>query len=302
MPTRRTIQGPSGLLRESLTNCASAGVSGVLQVTGAPGGTIHLAEGTVAAIQTPGAPSPEVILLRSHQVTEAKWDAAFAAAAAAGGPMCAELVKRSILGFGELEALLRTALADAMFVLASGSVEECQVDPGSVDYLLPLEPGAEAELLLAEAARRMKVLAALPSGTERGRVVAVPGAVRRGAVLGQGRDEILALANGRRSPRDMAFALGRGVYATTLQLAQMREAGILATASASGVSVQETALLAQTTVADKPETAAGLPHRRKGRSALPRRTTEPRAAAEQPAPHRLLRPRSGRNSNSGDTA
>lgn len=36
--------------------------------------------------------------------------------------------------------------------------------------------------------------------------------------LGDGQDEILALADGRRTTRDIAFALGRGVYATTLPL------------------------------------------------------------------------------------
>lgn len=36
--------------------------------------------------------------------------------------------------------------------------------------------------------------------------------------LGDGQDEILALADGRRMTRDIAFALGRGVYATTLPL------------------------------------------------------------------------------------
>lgn len=305
MHTQGTEDGPADLLREALTDCAAAGLSGVLQVTGKPGGTIHLADGGVAAIQTPGAPSAEVILLRSRLVSESGWDAAFAAAAAADGSMCAELIARAVLGIGELEALLRTALADAMFVLASGFVEECRAEQGAVDSLLPLEPGAEAGPLLAEASRRMAVLASLPywDGPDRERVVVVPAAVRPGVMLGQGQDEILALADGRRTPRDIAFAQGRGVYATMLQLAQMRDAGVVTTASLGAVPVAgDTTLGRPPTVTDQPETAAGLPLRRKGRSPQPRRTGEPHAAADQSASHRLLRLRSGRNTDPGEMA
>ena len=208
-----------------------AGLSGTLRVTGEPGGAIHFASGRVAAIETPGAPSPEVLLLRSHRVTESGWDAAFAAAASAGGPMSTELVVRGMVGAGELEALLRTALADAMFVMASGSVAECQAEPGAVDYMLPLYPAAEADGLLAEAERRFRVLVALPGPARTDRIIATPGVVRPGVRLGDGQDEILALADGRRTSRDLAFALGRGVYATILQLARMHEAGLLVTAA-----------------------------------------------------------------------
>ena len=66
---------------------------------------------------------------------------------------------------GELEVLLRTALADAMFVLASGSIEEYRAEQGPVDIVLPLEPGAEADGLLAEASRRIRILPRCPPGT-----------------------------------------------------------------------------------------------------------------------------------------
>ena len=44
---------------------------------------------------------------------------------------------------------------------------------------------------------------------------------------GPGQREILALANGRRTARDVAFALGRGVYAVTLEADRMRRAGLV---------------------------------------------------------------------------
>jgi hypothetical protein len=112
-----------------------------------------------------------------------------------------ELVVRGLVGAGELEAVLRVAVADAMFVLSGGLVEACGVEPGAVDSQFALEPPAEVGWLLAEASRRMRVLASSRGLVEhdRDRMAAAPGAVQPGVLLGQGQDEILALANGRRT-------------------------------------------------------------------------------------------------------
>jgi len=280
--------------------CAASRLSGMLLVTGDPGGVIHLADGAIVAIQTPGAPSAEVILLRSHRVSESVWDTTFAAAARTGLSMGSELVAAAAIGAGELEALLRVALADAMFVLASGDVEECRAQPGPVDCLLPDEPGAGADVLLTEATRRIRLLTARPGvpGRDRDRIVRVPGAARPRLPLG-GQDEILAMADGRRTARDMAFALGRGVYVTMLQVARMREAGLVATVplsqpAAAGGPPPARPLPA----AGGPDLAADLPHRRRGLPTLPRRAADVRAAESKP--HRLLLPRLGRNADAGD--
>jgi hypothetical protein len=280
--------------------CAAAGMSGVLRVTGEPGGAIHLADGLVTAIETPGAPSPEVLLLRSHRVSESGWDAAFAAAAS-GGRMSAELTRREMVGSGELEGLLRTALADAMFVLASGTVEEYRAEPGPADCVLPLEPGTEPDGLLAEAVRRLAVLALMPARHDRDRIVAAAGAVRPGDRLGDGQDEILALADGRRTPRDLAFALGRGVYATMLQLTRMHQVGLLATVSSRGTGSGRPES-GRPASGGEPSAATGLPRRQRDLPALPRRPWAPGRAPEHRAPLGLLRPRSGRDADSGETS
>jgi len=296
MMTATSAAGSAGPLREALGVCAAAGMSGALRVTGQPGGAIHFADGLVMAIETPGAPSPEVLLLRSHRVADSDWDAAFAAAAVAGRPMSAELVARQLIGAGELEILLRTALADAMFALASGTVEEYRAEAGQVEAALPLAPGAETDWLLAEASRRIRVLATLPS--HRDRVVAVPGAVR----LGDGHDEILALADGRRTTRDIAFALGRGLYATTLTLARMRQAGQLVTASSQAPPPEppETPETAETPGSPGSPGSAppGLPRREPERAGQERRHRLPSRTPDLRTPLSLLRPRSGRDQGS----
>jgi hypothetical protein len=300
MPEPRPSDGPAAMINDALRVCTTAGLSGVLHVVGAPGGTIHFVGGRVSAVETPGAPSPEVLLLRSHRVPESDWDAAYAAAAAAGGPMSTELIVRGLVGAGELEALLRTALADAMFVLTSGQIEECQTEQGPADYALPLFPAAEADGLQAEAARRVRVLAALPRAVpqSRDRIVAVPGALAPEARLGGGQDEILGLANGRWTARDLAFALGRGVYATLLQLARMHEAGLITTASAGSVPV---AAAGRARRGDT-EPASSLARRARELPALPRRSWVSGRAPDLRAPLGRLRPRSSRDAGHQETS
>jgi hypothetical protein len=289
-----------GPLREALVVAAVAGMSGVLRVTGDPGGTIHLADGRVVGIETPGAPGPEVLLLRSRRVSESGWEAAFHAAVATGGPMDAELVKRQLIGSGELEVLLWTAVADAMFVLASGTVDEYRAEPGAVDFVLPLDPGAEADWLLAETARRLQVLASLPARHDRDRIVAISGAERSSVRLGQGQGEILALADGRRTPRDLAFALGRGVYATLLQLARMHEAGLLVTASYRTALQSGGWKPGRSAPGGKSASADGLPRRGKNPADLSRRAAAWSRNRDLSAPLSLLRPRSRRDVRPGE--
>jgi hypothetical protein len=278
---------PDPLLCESLAKSAADGLTGVLQVVGDPGGTIYLTDGEVVGVKTPGAPSLEVIVLRSGRIPDDGWDAAFAAAAG-GTAMTAE----------------RAAVADALFVLACGYVDQCRVETGPVAVLLPLDPPAEVGWLLAEAERRMNVLAAIPglTGYQRARVEPAPEVITAGAVLGGGRDELLALANGRRTPRDLAFALGRGVYATTLELGRMQHEGLLVTTShraspplpapprASTAPARDAT--AGNAAAEEPtggpddHPGQGLPRRRRGRH------SEPDAGADMSMLLRLLRPRS----------
>ncbi len=210
-------------LAGALRQYAADRFSGDLQVAGQPGGTIYLTDGRVCACGTSGAPSLEVILLRSRRVSESDWDAAFTAAAVNERQMTNELIGRALLGAGEIEALLRIALADAMFALVSGQVDGW-TETRSADFLLPLTPAARSGWLLAEATRRGQVLASFPGPlvSAQDRVAAAPPSVRAGRVVGRGREEILALADGRRTARDLAFALGRGLYETMLQLARMR--------------------------------------------------------------------------------
>jgi hypothetical protein len=283
--------GPAGPLGTALADCAAAGFTGVLHVIGAPGGTIYFTRGGVAAIETPWSPSAEVMLLRSGRIREPDWEAAYAAAAVARGDMRIELLSRGLIGSGELEALLRTTLADATFALAAGFVDTCRAEATTLEHVLGLEPAADAGWVVAEARRRMQVLASFPDPPlgARERVMAAPGALRAATLRGGGRDEILALADGRRTARDLAFSLGHGLYTTLLNIARMRAEGLLAPAAQATVEPDARNYRQQASGADAGATP-GLPRRHKERLPQPQRSGDPNNRP-LPAVLRLLRPR-----------
>ena len=279
-----------GKLADVLRQYAAARFSGVLQVDGRPGGTIYLADGGVCACETSGAPSLEVILLRSRRISESDWEAAFTAAAVAGRPMPDELVQRELLGAGEAEALLRIALADAIFALVSGRVDGWSEKPPA-DCLLPLAPAARSGWLLAEANRRGQVLGAFPGSavSAHDRIAAAPGTARASRAPGQGQDELLALADGRRTARDLAFALGRGLYETMLQLSRMRADNVVVISSPWKQSRPPGRPAAAPGAGEDDQTVTGLPRRRKERS------------IRNLTPIRMLHPRSEGNTMPDET-
>jgi hypothetical protein len=246
-----------GLLDEALKKCSATKFTGVLRVAGEPGGTMHLAGGGIAACETPGAPSLEVILLRSRVISEEDWDAAFAASATGGRPMTTELIDRELLGAGELEALLRITIADSVFALVNGTIDSSSTEERPVDCLLPLDPAARPGWLLAEAMRRAQVLASFQGSAigVRDHVAAAPRAA------GNSTDDILALADGRRTARDLAFVLGRGLYATLLLLTRMRAEDLVVVSAARGAP------------SAPPKRATRLPQRRKDRASASRTET-----------------------------
>ncbi|MFG3497320.1 MarR family transcriptional regulator [Streptomyces sp. NPDC047928] len=261
-----------GVLHLALAQCRVAGSTMALRVRGRPGGTFHLRRGGVVAVESPGAPGVETLLLRSGRIREADWarlpppapapapapsrvsdaasgaaagpapgtdppgapDAAPGAARAAApavvsGRSCAELVARGLVGAAELQVISAMALQDAVFAVVAGDMEDCVAEQEQ-GPLVPVAPGEDPLRLLDVAARRLGALAALPHAVlpDRERVVAGRG-VEGAAVeaLAPHRREILFLANGRRTARDIAFVIGRGVYHVTVEMSRMLGEGLL---------------------------------------------------------------------------
>ncbi|MFE3496889.1 MarR family transcriptional regulator [Streptomyces sp. NPDC059175] len=259
-----------GVLSLALTQCRSDKTTTALRVRGRPGGVFHLRQGTVVAVESPGAPGVEVLLLRSGRVSEADWSALFPALAAAE-TADAELVTRGHIGAAELQVVSAMALQDAVFAVVAGDMTDCVAthDSGPEG---PLAPGDDPLRLLDTAARKLAGLAALPHAVlpDRERVVAGQGVSGSVEELAPHRREILFLANGRRTPRDIAFALGRGVYGVTVETSRMLGEGLLERATRGAGAIGVPKVWAEHAPVPRHETAAVDTVR--GGEALPRRT------------------------------
>jgi hypothetical protein len=116
-------------------------------------------------------------------------------------------------------------------------------------------------------------------------------AVLPGAVLCHRQDEILALVDGRRTPRDLAFALGQGLYETMLQLTRMRASNTVVISSRGQAHTPPEPAYPTSDDEERDETAGGLPRRRRDRAGSSRAGETSRRSFA--ANIRMLRPRSG---------
>ncbi|WP_143035954.1 hypothetical protein [Lentzea fradiae] len=191
----------------------------------------HLRDGAVVAVDSPGSPAAETLLLSSGRVGARDWAAALVASVEAGSVQAA-LVGRGVIGPAEVRAFALAAVRDGAFAVAAGEVESCEVaaEPGDVPAL-PVAGGVEPESLLAETARRLDAVASLPVPVAPYRDRVVPAGGVDPAVLTAERREVVFHATGRRTVRDVAFAVGRSLYPVTVEISRMLGEGVLEIAS-----------------------------------------------------------------------
>ncbi|MER8187383.1 hypothetical protein [Kitasatospora sp. NPDC094015] len=222
--------------------------TGAVVVSGTPGGVIHLDRGLVVAVRTPAAPSVETVLLKSRRITEEDWSAARAAAgrgsgeqAAPAGPVAdlgPALLGHGLIGAVELEIVCTAAVFDGAFALSLGPVEGWRIDPEAAAPELGVRPGVEPRQLAEETVRRGALLARLWGPLpEIADSRPQPAAQVESGQLAPRHRDLLLNANGRRAPRDLAFAVGRGVFPVMLDLARMRERKLLRAEAARPATV-----------------------------------------------------------------
>ncbi|MBC9717400.1 MarR family transcriptional regulator [Streptomyces sp. TRM66268-LWL] len=212
-------------LARALACCEGDSFTGVVRVSGRPGGVLRLRHGRVVSARSPGAPDLETLLLRSGRVARQDWPPAVPEERRLG-----RLVGQGVIGAGELRGLGMLALRDAAFAMAAGEVDGWAAALGA-PQAEPDPVGAEEcpTALVREAARRLAALERLPGAVApyREALLADPGATGAEAVrTGAGR-EILALADGRLTARDIAFRTGRGLYAITVEASRLLAQGLL---------------------------------------------------------------------------
>ncbi|MFJ5306717.1 hypothetical protein [Streptomyces sp. NPDC088350] len=241
-------------------------------VTGTPGGSIHVRDGLVVAMETPGAPGVEGLLLRSGRIAEEAW-AAVRAADTTHEHLAAELVHRGLVGAGELEVISLSALFDAAFALSLAVPDSWEVtDPVPTLYR---NTGVTPERLLGEVSRRVNLLAGesgsvaalartrlRPASTAR-----IPGLVGR---LPARHQAVLTTTDGRRTARDIAFTLGRGLFSVMIDLRLLLDRGLVRPHSPSTEQRPSTApRSAPSAAAPSALDSSSLPRRLPGRHSAP---------------------------------
>ena len=128
------------LLARALDSCGREGATGQLRVVGMPGGTFHLRNGLVVAVESPGAPGPEALLLRSGRVNGEQWAALVREAGGARWPV-AGLIAHGYTGAAQLRVVCEMALHDAAFAVVAGRVDGCERTAAGFEPPAPVPVG-----------------------------------------------------------------------------------------------------------------------------------------------------------------
>lgn len=229
MTLKRDNQDALDVLAGALTQCQEDGLTGALRILGNPGALFRFRDGVVVAVESPGSPGVDTVLIHSGRISAEEWEAA----------LCEDLqdrvaqpaiVARGAIGEAELREVVVTAMWDAAFAAAAGEIDGHVIDdePNELPRLvLPSDQGVSMNDVLAETKSRLDALASLPLPVSpyRERVVPARDPVPDTDVVL--RQEIIAQANGRRSARDIAFAIGRGVHPVTVEISRMLGEGVV---------------------------------------------------------------------------
>ncbi|MFI6618263.1 MarR family transcriptional regulator [Streptomyces sp. NPDC050528] len=214
------------LLARALADCGREEFTGGLRVSGRPGGTFHLRGGLVVAVESPGAPGPEALLLRSGRIGGEQWADLVRESGGTRWPLDG-LVAHGYAGAAQLRIVCVLALHDAAFAVAAGDVDGCELAPDAQPFA-PVSLGEPSARLLQDATRKLAAITALPypvrPDRERPRA---PAHALDEAGLGLLQRELLTHVDGRRTARDLAFRTGRGVYPVTAEVARMLAEGLL---------------------------------------------------------------------------
>ncbi|MFC9995305.1 hypothetical protein [Nocardia sp. NPDC127526] len=189
------------LVRE-LSLGAAQSRTGVLRVTGDPGGDFYLVDGNITMVASAGAPGVRDLLMRPG---------------------------RTSTGAADLRLVALMAALDGAFAIASGWLGSCcwQDSPTLPPEVLAI-PSVDPGRLLLETERRLRALAHGPVSPHRNHLSLTD----RGRALLAGPErtpwqDILFWVNGRRTCRDIALLLSRGLYAVTVEVSRMLDAEVL---------------------------------------------------------------------------
>ncbi|WP_310727652.1 hypothetical protein [Streptomyces sp. N2A] len=210
--------GPAGLL----DRCAAERVTGALR---GPHGCVYLRDGAVTWVEGAAAPGIEVRLSAAGKVPPQGWRYAVEAAGPArqGGRF---LVSEGWLTQGELEICHLAALLDAAFFALPLPPETTSFTPGTGHWLGVVRPISAGDLQRATARRRALLDRLRPwAAVDTQPVVPAGPGAPAGTTPRQRR--LLAHADGRHTPCELARALGQSAFLTLLDIRRLAAAGLV---------------------------------------------------------------------------
>lgn len=179
-----------------LCHAAAGRHTGILRITGDPGGEVHLRCGRVVAVRSPAAPGIPELLARSGTTG---------------------------LGDAQIRAVALMAALDAAFAITAGWIEDCRWPAESDCAATPDWPvDVEPVRLLTETERRVRAIADAGFSPLRDRLTVTPHGTARLALIDcSDPQQILRQVDGRRSCRDIALQLNRGLFAVTATVSRL---------------------------------------------------------------------------------
>ncbi|MEU9101015.1 transcriptional regulator [Streptomyces sp. NPDC048361] len=190
-------------------------------------GTLYLVDGQVVHAESPAAPGIDVLLTVSGRLRPEGWQWAVDQAGARGA-VGRFLVDSGQVTGGELELCHLGALFDAAFFTLSPGSGPTRFRYGVAHWIGPVRP-VPACSVAREAARRRELLFRLWPHPEvdTAPVVAAPGL--GGAPVTARQRALLALADGVRTPQDIARLLGRPAFHTLVDVRRLAACGAVET-------------------------------------------------------------------------
>jgi hypothetical protein len=218
-----------------LLELAAERATGALYLDGGGGGAVFLARGEVCYVASLLTPGVEALLLRPVYTDEQRW-AGVATSLRRGESRAAVTAVRELLRGGtmsavHIELLRRTAMADAAVAVlgprGSPARARMRFRSGERHWCPATRTYAVADVL-AEVGRRTAVLARLSLGVAPDRPVARTLRLSGDRIrLTANQWDVVRLADGTRTPVDIAWLRGHGVFQTTVAVHQLARLGLL---------------------------------------------------------------------------
>ncbi|MGW1883228.1 transcriptional regulator [Streptomyces sp. NPDC001970] len=190
-------------------------------------GTLYLVDGQVVHAESPAAPGIDVLLTAAGRLGADSWQGALREAGTHGS-VGRHLVDSGRLSGGELEICHLGALFDAAYFALAPNSGPSRFRYGVAHWMGAVRP-VPADAVQRETLRRRALLDRLWAHPETDTAPVVPTTRRHGDRVVPRRRAVLELADGVRTPGDIARALGRPAFHTLVDVRRLAAAGLVET-------------------------------------------------------------------------